>query len=179
MRFSISQLLLFVAFLSVALLLAQLPGYGSMIILLFTIVIPSYFFLKTENWRCVVYGGLAGCLVLWFFASWTNYFLHLHLPRPPIRSRYDVGLPTEQIEPGKRIYPYVVPIGFLFGATIALGLWRWIRDREIQFDRSQLTECSHCGRVLSIHSIICPRCERRTESDAAASHDRRDSDGWA
>lgn len=164
MKFSIIQMLIFFACFSLALLLSTNPGYISMAIILFVVITPLFFIVEVERWRSITYGGLLGIFVFWIIASSATYLLHIHLPRPPIQSRYDSGIPVEQIEFAKRVFPYIVPLGFLFGATANLVFASWSRERRMQFEQAQLTQCDNCGRVLSVHSTICPRCERRVDS---------------
>ena len=163
MKFSILHFLGFIACVSIALALSQFPGHISMLAIVATVIAPTYFMLNIQRWRQITYGGLAGIVLLWLIAFNVTYAIHMHLPRPPIRSGYDTGIPRQQTEFANRIGPFIVPIGFLAGATATLFYATNQRARLLVTNETEMTECPHCGRILSIRSRICPRCETRVK----------------
>ena len=156
----------FIACVSVALVLAQFPGHISMLAIVVLVIVPTYFLLAIERWRQITYGGLAGIFLVWLVGTVVTYTLHVHLPRPPIRSGYDTGIPEHQTEFANRIGPYIVPTGFLLGATIVLMHASIHRSSERETNETEMTECPHCGRILAISSVICPGCESKTNTSA-------------
>lgn len=161
MKFSIFQLGVFVFCCSIALMLTQLRAHHSMLVILFLFIAPSFFYLKTQRWRAITYGGLTGIVVCWAVSMTTISLLHSHLPRPPIRSRYDSGIPRQQEEATKRTYPFVVPVGFLLGATGCLMYSNWATGKMLKGENDVLVACFTCGREVAPTSSICPRCETR------------------
>ena len=138
-----------------------------MLAIVVLVIVPTYFFLRMNQWRKMTYGGLAGILIVWLVCTAVTYALHIHLPRPPIRSGYDTGIPEQQAEFANRIGPSIVPIGFLLGATIVLVDAPHYVSRKRETNETEMTECQHCGRNLANTSVICPRCETKTSANSA------------
>jgi|GEM_PF-6339725 len=121
---------LFIALVAIALVLAQFPGHVSMIVIVAAVIIPCHFALSTPNWRLLTYGGMIGIGVFGGLSIGLTYLLHIHLPRPPIRSGYDSGIPPEQEAFAQIINPYIVPLGFLLGAAVCLAWNRRLTNRQ-------------------------------------------------
>ena len=158
MKFSIFQLGGFVFCCSIALVLTRFRAHQSMLFILFLFIAPSFFLIKTGRWRAITYGGLAGIFVFWCISMTTIWLLHSHLPRPPIRSGYDTGIPQQQMEATRETYPFVVPIGFLLGATCCIVYSNWSGERKLDKAKAGLMSCPRCGRVIARTTTICPRC---------------------
>ena len=133
-----------------------------MLAIVLLVIVPTYFLLEIEPWRKITYGGLSGIFLLWLVGTAVTYALHIHIPRPPIRSGYDTGIPEQQTEFANRIGPYIVPTGFLLGATIVLMHASHHRSFVRKTNETKMTACPNCGRILAITSVICPKCESKT-----------------
>ena len=164
MRFSITHLLIFVACAAVAVFLAQFPGHISMAVILLGLITPAFFLLTRDKWRLLTYGGMLGILITGAFIFGLTHVLHMHLPRPPIQSGYDRGIPMEQIEFANHVNPFIVPVGVLIDSTLCLA-WNE-RNQMAQNPHNMLTECTNCGRRIANTTTICPKCMIKTKTPA-------------
>ncbi len=156
MKFSLRHLFLFVSAAALAIVLSQSSYIFVQILVIVAIGPPCYFIISHEHLNRIFAGGSLGILVTYALVLLLSSILHL--PRPPIQSRYDRLNPPEQERFEERVSPYVVPFGFLLGATFCLA-WPF-KDKKNPTD--ELVHCQHCGRFLAPTTRTCPRCENRT-----------------
>lgn len=120
MKFSVRQLLGFIAFASLAMGLSWFQAHESLGIILVAVVIPAYFLTSRSNWRRITYGGIAGVFVAFLIVESASTLRYAHLRHVP-SSGYDNGRSAEEECFRTALDPFAVPFGFFLGATLFLA----------------------------------------------------------
>lgn len=59
--------------------------------------------------------------------------------------------------------------GLCIGASVGAALGGWKRQAS---ESGATVACPFCGRVNSVHTLVCPRCDRRVEEAVVGSSSR-------
>ena len=117
MRFSLRQLLMFVAVVGVFLALTRLPLLVTAGLLVLGVAVAN-FWVPIRVWRFAVYGGIAGIV---FATVCLSAFVRVGFGEPIKGSR--------ALQVTRQADPFLLPVGALLGCTAGLALGkRWSRS---------------------------------------------------
>ncbi len=170
MAFSIKQLLLFIAAVSIAIFVSTL--FSPLFALLLTVGLACAltFLFPASLRRPFVYGGIAGIVTFLILTDVVLHVAYINVPREPLISRLagpwngQMQPPQVQRDMAEQIRPYAVTLGFVFGASALLIIWRPLAAMLNKSPQLNEVRCDSCGRMNAKSTKICPKCLNRLES---------------
>jgi len=118
-NFSVRQLIVFIALVSLAFSLAARPAWQSLLAILIFAVVPGYFLTSRLNWRLLTWGGMGGVLFGFLLIEACMLIVYQESRHVPING-YDSGFSDAEETARRLIAGLIVPVGFLCGATFCL-----------------------------------------------------------
>ena len=135
-----------------AALLTQFPSHVSIVVILLTVFVPTYFTLERSNWRKINYGGFLGILVI---GAVGVAIASVRFMPPPNTNRGPRYERTHLVEFARQFSSLAVPIGFAAGSILCMVCFRLISHRKMIASRRESAKCPSYGNATEIGVTNC------------------------